>query len=107
MGKNIWRSDASEGESVRLAGVREERNMNKLNWVGGVVLAAGLAALPVLAQEAAKKEPPKPPLSPTQAVLEQWNDIDRKSTRLTSSYPENKYEFNPLQEQRNLPEALH
>jgi len=40
------------------------------------VLGAGLAVLPAVAQDAAKKkEAPKPAVSPTQAVLEQWNDI--------------------------------
>src|SRR5260370_37457093 len=102
MGKNIWRSDASEGESVRLAGVREERNMNKLNWVGGVVLAAGLAALPVLAQEAAKKEPPKPALSPSQTAVERRVGKERRSRWTPEHYKEDKYEFNPKAEQRNF-----
>ncbi len=80
--------------------------MKKLKWVGGVVLAAGLAALPVLAQEAAKKEPPKPPVSPTQAVLEQWNDIGRKLIAMAEDFPEDKYEFKPKPEQRSFREAL-
>src|SRR5260370_26916890 len=66
--------------------------MKKLKWVGGVVLAAGLAALPVLAQEAAKKEPPKPAPSPSQAVLEQWNDIGRKLIIMAEDFPDEKYE---------------
>ena len=32
--------------------------MNQLKWVAGLGLAMGLAVLPALAQEAAKKEPP-------------------------------------------------
>ena len=53
--------------------------MKTLKWGAGLALAMGLAALPVLAQDAAKKEPPKPPQSPSAEVLEQWNEIDRKS----------------------------
>src|SRR6266550_2947946 len=34
--------------------------MKMLKWGAGLALALGLAALPVLAQDAAKKEPPNP-----------------------------------------------
>jgi uncharacterized damage-inducible protein DinB len=62
----------------------------------GLVLGAGLAVLPAMAQEAAKKkEPPKAAVSPTQAVLEQWNDIGRKLTAMAEDFPEDKYEFKP------------
>jgi uncharacterized damage-inducible protein DinB len=81
--------------------------MKKLKWVAGVALAAGLAVLPVLAQDAAKKkEPPKPALSPSQAVLEQWNDIGRKLIAMAEDFPEDKYEFKPNPEQRSFREAL-
>jgi uncharacterized damage-inducible protein DinB len=81
--------------------------MKKLKWVGGLVLAAGLVALPVLGQDAAKKkEPPKAPVSPAQAVLEQWNDIGRKLTAMAEDFPEDKYEFKPNPEQRSFREGL-
>ena len=34
--------------------------MKKLSWMAGIALTAALVALPVLAQDAAKKAPPKP-----------------------------------------------
>src|SRR5258707_9155359 len=61
-----------------LRALRRKEKMKKLKWVAGLALAAMMAAVPVLAQEAAKKEPPKPAPSPSQAVLEQWNDIGRE-----------------------------
>ena len=79
--------------------------MKKWNRVAGLVLAVGLAALPVMSQEK-KKEPPKPPLSPTQAVLEQWNDIGRKLIAMAEDFPEDKYEFKPNPEQRSFREVL-
>jgi uncharacterized damage-inducible protein DinB len=81
--------------------------MKKLKWVVGVALAAGLAVLPMLAQDAAKKkDPPKPALSTSQAVLEQWNDIGRKLIAMAEDFPEDKYEFKPKPEQRSFREAL-
>jgi uncharacterized damage-inducible protein DinB len=68
----------------------------------GLVLAAGLAALPVLAQEAAKKEPPKPAPSPSQAVLEQWNDIGRKLILMAEDFPDEKYEYKPHPDSRTF-----
>ncbi len=68
----------------------------------GLVLAAGLAALPVLAQEAAKKEPPKPALSPSQAILEQWNDIGRKLIIMAEDFPDEKYEHKPHPDSRTF-----
>jgi len=80
--------------------------MKKLKWVGGMVLAAGLAVLPALAQDAAKKEPPKPAPSPSQAVLEQWNDIGRKLIAMAEDFPEDKYEYKPHADSRTFAGGL-
>jgi uncharacterized damage-inducible protein DinB len=81
--------------------------MQKWMNFAGVVLALGLAVMPVAAQEAAKKkEAPKPPVSPTQAVLDQWNDIGRKLIAMAEDFPEDKYEFKPKPEQRSFREQL-
>jgi uncharacterized damage-inducible protein DinB len=79
--------------------------MMKMKWVAGLALAMGLAALPVLAQDAAKKEPPKPPLSPSAEVLEQWNDIGRKLIAIAEDLPEDKYDYKPNPDSRTF-EAL-
>ena len=70
--------------------------MTKWMRLCGVVLAVGMAALPVMAQEA-KKEPPKPAPSPSQAVLEQWNEIGRKLVAMAEDLPEDKYDYKPNQ----------
>lgn len=73
----------------------------------GLALTLAMAVLPVAAQEAAKKkEPPKPAPSPTQAVLEQWNDVGRKLMAMAEDFPEDKYEFKPNPEQRSFREGL-
>jgi uncharacterized damage-inducible protein DinB len=81
--------------------------MTKWMKLGGLAVALGLAVMPAFAQDAAKKkEPPKPALSPTQVVLEQWNDIGRKLIAMAEDFPEDKYEFKPKPEQRSFREAL-
>ena len=76
--------------------------MMKRHRVAGLVLAMGLAVMPVLAQEAAKKEPPKPAPSPSQAVLEQWNEIGRKLVAIAEDLPEDKYDYKPNPDSRTF-----
>jgi uncharacterized damage-inducible protein DinB len=67
-------------------------------------LAAGLA----VAQEAAKKTPPKPAPSPSQAILEQWNDVGRKLIAIAEDLPEDKYDYKPNPDSRTfLAQLLH
>src|SRR2546426_7483958 len=76
--------------------------MKMLKWGAGLALAMGLAALPVLAQDAAKKEPPKPPQSPSAEVLEQWNEIGRKLIAIAEDLPEDKYDYKPNPDSRSF-----
>ena len=102
------------GRTVRLkertSGFRAKRRrkfMKKWNVLASLVLGAGLAVAPAVAQEAAKKkEPPKAAVSPTQAVVEQWNDIGRKLIAMAEDFPEDRYEFKPNPEQRSFREGL-
>jgi|SRR5271166_3395740 len=59
------------------------------------------------AQDAPKKDAaPKPPLSPSQALLESWNDIGRKLIAMAEDFPEEKYDFKPNPAQRTFAEQL-
>jgi uncharacterized damage-inducible protein DinB len=80
--------------------------MTKWIRLAGFALAMGLAVMPVLAQEAAKKEPPKPAPSPSQAVLEQWNDIGRKLIAMAEDFPEDKYDYKPHADSRTFAAGL-
>lgn len=80
--------------------------MMKLKWVAGLALGIGLAVLPVLAQDPAKKEPPKPPLSPSAEVLEQWNEIGRKLIAIAEDLPEDKYDYKPNPDSRTFQALL-
>jgi uncharacterized damage-inducible protein DinB len=78
--------------------------MTKSGWMLALILLATLAAP---AQDAPKKDaPPKPALSPSQAVLESWNDVARKLTTMAEDFPEDKYDFKPTPAQRSFAEQL-
>jgi uncharacterized damage-inducible protein DinB len=80
--------------------------MTKWMRFAGLAVALGLVVLPVLAQEAAKKEPPKPPLSPSAEVLEQWNEIGRKLVAIAEDLPEDKYDYKPNPDSRTFQAVL-
>src|SRR6202140_2347873 len=68
-----------------------------------IVIFAALAA----AQDTTKKDaPPKPAVSPTQALLDSWNDVGRKLIAMAEDFPEDKYDFKPTPAQRTFAEQL-
>ena len=77
--------------------------MKKLLWMAGIAMLAAFTALPALAQQdAAKKAPPKPAPSPSQAVLESWNDVGRKLIAMAEDIPEDKYGYKPHPDSRTF-----
>jgi uncharacterized damage-inducible protein DinB len=73
----------------------------------GLCLATGLAVAPVLAQDAGKKdEMAKPTKTPSQLLLDQWNDIGRKLIAMAEEMPEDKYDSKPTPAQRTFAEQL-
>ncbi|MGA2832823.1 MAG: DinB family protein [Terracidiphilus sp.] len=49
---------------------------------------------------------PKPAASPSQVLLDNWNDIGRKLTAMAEDFPEDKYDFKPVPAQRSFAEQL-
>ena len=81
--------------------------MRRIGKALTVILAAGVVLLTASAQNAPKKESaPKPPLSPSQSLLDAWNDIGRKLTAMAEDFPEDKYDFKPNPAQRSFAEQL-
>ena len=81
--------------------------MKRVAYVAAVCLAAFLGAMPVVAQTDAKpKEPPKPALGPSAAVLDQWNDIGRKLVAIAEDLPEDKYDYKPNPDSRTFVQQL-
>ncbi len=81
--------------------------MRKLFLTTALMIAAVFFALPAHAQEMAKKNAaPKPALSPSQVVLDSWNDIGRKLIAMAEDFPEDKYDFKPTPAQRSFAEQL-
>jgi uncharacterized damage-inducible protein DinB len=72
-----------------------------------LVLAVAILSVQAWTQETAKKgSAPKPALSPSQVVLESWNDIGRKLIAMAEDFPEDKYDFKPTPAQRSFAEQL-
>ena len=81
--------------------------MMKFPFVAAAILAAAILALPARAQDAMKKDTAiKPASSPSQAVLETWNDVGRKLIAMAEDFPEDKYDFKPAPAQRSFAEQL-
>src|ERR1700675_4553683 len=81
--------------------------MLKAPLVAAAILAAAVLALPARAQDAMKKDAAvKPEASPSQAVLEGWNDVGRKLTAMAEDLPEDKYDFKTTPAQRSFAEQL-
>ena len=80
--------------------------MKKTGIFAALLLSAILTA-GVQAQDTAKKQTPvKPAASPSQAVLESWNDIGRKLIAMAEDFPEDKYDFKATPAQRSFAENL-
>jgi len=71
-----------------------------------VALALIVSALPAYTQDQVKTQAPKPPASPSQVLLDAWNDIGRKLTAMAEDFPEDKYDFKPNPVQRSFAEQL-
>jgi uncharacterized damage-inducible protein DinB len=85
--------------------VREETVMKKAAVLGWIVLM-GVWQMG-LAQEMGKKAtPPKAAPGPSEAVLEQWNDIGRKVVAMAEDFPEDRYDFKPAPSVHSFAERL-
>ena len=81
--------------------------MKRVGSTVALIVAVGLLSLSAHPQEMAKKgSTPKPALSPSQVVLESWNDIGRKLLAMAEDFPEDKYDFKPTPAQRSFAEQL-
>jgi uncharacterized damage-inducible protein DinB len=81
--------------------------MKKVSSTLTLILGVAILGLPAWTQETAKKDSaPKPALSPSQVVLESWNDIGRKLIAMAEDFPEDKYDFKPTPAQRSFAEQL-
>jgi uncharacterized damage-inducible protein DinB len=77
--------------------------MKNILIFAGIFLAAAMLATPAYAQDAMKKDTAvKPASSPSQAVLEAWNDVGRKLIAMAEDFPEDKYDFKPTPAQRSF-----
>jgi hypothetical protein len=70
--------------------------MKKNSVFAVAIFLAGMLLTPARAQEMPKKDAaPKPAVSASENVLQQWNDIGRKLIAMAEDFPEDKYDFKP------------
>jgi uncharacterized damage-inducible protein DinB len=74
--------------------------MKKIFWT--LVLALAVCSLPAHTQNPA----PKPPPSPSQVLLDSWNDNGRKLIDMAEDFPDDKYDFKPNPAERSFAEQL-
>lgn len=75
--------------------------MKRFSRFALVGLAVCFAVAPLRAQEAPKKAPGPAP-SPSEAVLESWNDIGRKLIAMAGDFPEDKLSYKPQADSRTF-----
>ncbi|HEY3620362.1 MAG TPA: DinB family protein, partial [Candidatus Sulfotelmatobacter sp.] len=80
--------------------------MKNVGILATLVILFGALGITARAQGAAKKEAAKPAVSPSQALLEQWNDIGRKLIAMAEDFPEDKYDDKPVSNVRSFAERL-
>ena len=80
--------------------------MKKADLFAVVIFVAGVLLTPAHAQEMPKKDAAPKPLSPSEGVLHQWNDIGRKLIAMAEDFPEDKYDFKPTPAVRSFAERL-
>jgi len=81
--------------------------MKKAAWLAVFSLVLCIFSMQSNAQEMGKKEAaPKPAPGPSQAVLDQWNDIGRKLIAMAEDFPEDKYDFKAAPTVRTFAERL-
>jgi uncharacterized damage-inducible protein DinB len=101
------RLKADKIDRVPIDRVTEEKVMKRVCSTVALILAVGILALLARTQDATKKDgAPKPALSPSQSVLDSWNDIGRKLIAMAEDFPEDKYDFKTTPAQRSFAEQL-
>jgi uncharacterized damage-inducible protein DinB len=81
--------------------------MRSLLRIGAALAAAAIIAVPLAAQDAAKKqEAPKRAPGPAQDAVDQWNYIGKKLIEMAEDFPEDKYDYKPTPEVRSFAQQL-
>ena len=70
-----------------------------------LVLVGCSCSLPALAQDTNAQAKGKQ-LSPTQAVVESWNDVGKKLIAMAEDFPEDKYDYKPNPDERTFADQL-
>jgi len=78
--------------------------MRNLICIAALLVSTFMLPIAIHAQQS--PPPTKPANSPSQEVLEQWNDIGRKLIAMAEDFPEDKYDFKPNAAERTFAQQL-
>jgi uncharacterized damage-inducible protein DinB len=112
MGRALTAEDREDprghlGGSKKKETARRNFAMKKLALLPVLIAAVCSLGISARAQEMGKKEAAaKPAPGPSQAVLEQWNDIGRKLIAMAEDFPEDRYDFKAAPTVRTFAERL-
>jgi uncharacterized damage-inducible protein DinB len=84
----------------------EGTNKMKTQIVGAVLTALVFVALAGAQDTMKKPAAPKPAVSPSQALLDNWNYVAQKLIAMAEDFPEDKYDFKPVPAERSFAEQL-
>jgi uncharacterized damage-inducible protein DinB len=79
--------------------------MKKAIWTAGVLLLAGLFAPVMFAGGKGEAARANAAPSASQVVLSQWNEVGKKLIAMAEDFPEDKYDFKPVQGVRSFAEV--
>jgi uncharacterized damage-inducible protein DinB len=81
--------------------------MKRVCLTVALVLLMGFSGVALHGQQAAGSSAAvKPAPSPSQAVLDAWNDVGRKLIAMAEDFPEDKYDYRPNATERTFAEQL-
>jgi uncharacterized damage-inducible protein DinB len=95
------------GFSVAEQVAHKEEIMKRVCVMIVLVLLIGISGTALYGQQAAGGSAQvKPAPSPSQAVLDAWNDVGRKLIAMAEDFPEDKYDYKPNPSERSFAEQL-
>jgi uncharacterized damage-inducible protein DinB len=75
--------------------------------IAPLMLAIGFLTLTAHSQDTAKQDTASTAaVSPSQALLESWNDVGRKLAAMAEDFPADKYDFKPVPAERSFAQQL-
>jgi len=84
----------------------QKRSSKRSSFVVVVLILLAAAGTSLYSQTQTQNEPPSPARSPSDEMLDRWNDIGNKLIAMAQDFPEDKYDFKLQKDERTFAENL-